>query len=50
MFRRKTIKKKASNKWTNFEYNQLITLVRVHGEQWIEISKKIPNKTAKQCM
>jgi len=45
--RSRTITKKSTSKWSDKDYNTLITYVRKHGEDWVEISKLIPHKTAK---
>lgn len=43
---RKIQKKRGANKWSTTQYNKLINLVRLHGEQWETIASNIPNKTA----
>ncbi|CAD8053608.1 unnamed protein product [Paramecium sonneborni] len=34
--------------WTNNEDQQLLTLVQTHKNNWVQIAKKIPNRTSKQ--
>lgn len=47
---KKIRKSKFQNKWTEKEYNTLITLVKLLGEDWLAISKRLINKTPTQCM
>ncbi|CAK85418.1 unnamed protein product (macronuclear) [Paramecium tetraurelia] len=34
--------------WTQKEDNLLLTLVELHNKNWVQIAKKIPNRTSKQ--
>ena len=43
-------KRKEKNKWTDSDYNSLITLVKSLGEDWPAISNHLPHKTPHQCM
>ena len=43
-------KRKEKNRWTDSDYNSLISLVKSLGEDWPAISNHLPHKTPHQCM
>lgn len=48
--RYKKLEHKTDRRWTNFERDKLIELVKIHGEDWETLSEKLPTSNIKYLL